>query len=115
MKTIESILKHAEQIGKEPGKPQDQRTLNLIKIGMRVAINEVQKWIPVEEELPENSQKWHYEVNKNYKYYNYVLCKSKNNKVFIARRYSFMNKNIGWNVSSTSENSITHWRPIEIE
>ena len=73
-----------------------------------------QRWIPVEEELPENSQKWHYEVNQNYKYYNYVLCKSKNNKVFIARRYSFMNKNIGWNVSSTSENSITHWRPIEL-
>lgn len=52
MKTIESILKHAEQIGKEPGKPQDQRMINNIKIGMRVAIAECQRWIPVDDELP---------------------------------------------------------------
>lgn len=74
-----------------------------------------QRWIPVEEELPEQSQKWHYETNQNYKYYDNVLCKSKNNKVFVARRYSFLNKNIKWNVSSTSESSITHWRPIELK
>ena len=74
-----------------------------------------QHWIPIDEELPEESQDWHHERNQNYKYYDNVLCKSKNNKVFVARRYSFLNENIRWNVSSTSENSITHWRQIELK
>lgn len=54
MKTIESILKHAEQIGKLPGQKQEQRNMNNIKIGMRLAIAECQKWIPVDENTPLN-------------------------------------------------------------
>ena len=81
----------------------------------KAGVEFAQRWIPVEEELPEESQDWHHERNQNYKYYDNVLCKSKNNKVFVARRYSFLNGNIKWNVSSTSENSITHWRQIELK
>ena len=102
MKTIESILKHAEQIGKEPGKPQDQRTLNLIKIGMRVAINEVQNWIPVEIEMP----------NKENGYIDrIVLIKSKNGQIIETAKYSStLNR---WLYSSIASRNPSYWRPID--
>jgi len=105
MKTIESILKHAEQIGKEPGKPQDQRTLNLIKIGMRVAINEVQKWIPVEIENPP--------VDEDLEHYSYVVEVKNGNKI----QSSFFNFETGqWRSIITGIIiNPTHWRLIEIE
>ena len=102
MKTIESILKHAEQIGKEPGKPQDQRTLNLIKIGMRVAINEVQNWIPVEIEMP----------NKENGYIDrIVLIKSKNGQIIETAKYSSTQNR--WLYCSLQGRNPSFWRPID--
>ena len=105
MKTIESILKHAEQIGKEPGKPQDQWTLNLIKIGMRVAINEVQKWIPVEIENPP--------VDEDLGNYSYTVEVKNGNKI----QSSFFNFETGqWrSVITGIIVNPTHWRLIEVE
>lgn len=97
MTTIESILKHAEQIGKEPGKPQDQRMINNIKIGMRVAISECQRWIQVSEELPNYDFKGYI----NFKLENHISCKKVDSQIefiYLCEAYGF-----------------THWRPIDLK
>lgn len=104
MKTIEKILKHAEQIGKEPGQKQDQRTINKLKIGMRFAVELAQKLIPIEQGLPpidesvENCQLS-------------ISCLIYKFETVEISRYSYWSKR--W-VCSFPE-SVTHWRPLEIK
>lgn len=93
MKTIESILKHAEQIGKEPGKPQDQLMISNIRIGMRVAIAECQRWMPIEEQSPENDSKV------------LLLAKHENGNIYITTYFN----------NRFCLADVTHWRPIELK
>jgi len=117
MKTIEQILKECDNIYKPIGKDPEQDRINSNRIAGRYCIDAIQKWIDVEQELPEQYQKWHYEKSKsqNYKYYDYVLCRTVNDKVFICRRYKFLDYEIAWDCSYYVEPSIVSWRPIQYE
>lgn len=117
MKTIEEFIEENafEIVHKEF--PTDDNWTNEIccEIGIRKGVEFAQRWISVEEELPEKSQRWHNESNSNYKYYDYVICKTKNRKYLITRRYQFLDHVINWAGSGALQDSITHWRPIELK
>jgi hypothetical protein len=70
-----------------------------------------QRWISVDEELPEQTM----EIKKvgDYRYTKVqVLVRSKNRYGTSTRSY---NPNHGWHWSNTNDDeSITHWRPIEL-
>jgi hypothetical protein len=107
MKTIKEILKHAENICKDPGTPQDQKSINKMKIAMRVAIDEVQRWIPVEEELPEKYEK--------------VLIKFRVAETNTQELLSdvidvgFYLKEKLFDIEQMAGITVTHWRPIELK
>ena len=77
----------------------------------------VQRWIPVEKELPEDSDN----LTQTEKYIyteNPVLVRTANGKYTVSKRSKFkQNKNSKWEWmgSSSFSDSITHWRPIEFK
>lgn len=72
-----------------------------------------QRWIPVEEELPENSM--NIESKGNYKYTPQVIYKTKNNKVGITRREEFLDHGFRWRGSGSLQYGIISWRPIDLK
>jgi len=70
-----------------------------------------QRWIFVEEELPEISMK--IESKGDYKYTPQVLYKTKNDKVGITRREEFLDHGFRWRGSGSLQDGIISWRPIE--
>lgn len=69
-----------------------------------------QKWIPVEEELPED----YMDITRNelYGYTENVIYKTSNGKHGIAYRNEFLDHGFKWSGSGTLQKSITHWRPL---
>lgn len=75
---------------------------------------EAQRWIPMDEELPERN----YETVSDQQYTHTVdsfLVKTRNGKVSVSKRISFMNGSFCWKGSGTFSDSVVSWRPIERE
>jgi hypothetical protein len=73
-----------------------------------------QCWISVDEELPEDTM----ETEKDGNYTSIVspvLIKTSNSKYAITKRQMFLNHGWEWKGSGTFNNSVTHWRPIELK
>jgi hypothetical protein len=73
-----------------------------------------QRWISVDEELPENAIET--TTEGNYKYTTSpVLVKTRNGQYTIAKRKEFLNHGWRWSGSGTFNDSVTYWRPIELK
>ena len=77
-----------------------------------VLLTEAQRWIPVEEELPEQFDNI---IQHNlYEYVeNPVVVKTSNGRFTVSKRYRFDGGLWYWSGSTSFSNSVTHWRPIE--
>lgn len=107
MKTIEEAAKEYERIHYYVDE----------KEAFRAGAEFAQRWIPVEEELPEDSDS----ITQTEKYTyteNAVLVRTVNGKYTVSKRSKFKgNENSKWEWigSSAFSDSVTHWRPIEIK
>lgn len=84
------------------------------KIGFKAGVKFAQRWIPVEEELPEKSM----ETMKDGNYTitaEPVLIKTSNGRHAIAKRKMFLDHGWNWSGSGTFNDIVTHWRPIELK
>ena len=76
-----------------------------------------QRWIPVEDELPEDSD----DLVQTEKYIyteNAVLVRTVNGKYSVSKRSKFKGNNNSkweWMGSSSFSDSVTHWRPIKLK
>jgi len=109
VKTIEEgVLEHIHNtIGEFLHKDQS------FKAGVEFA----QRWIPVEEEFPEDSDSLT-ETEKYTYTENSVLVRTINGKYTVSKRSKFkQNKDSKWEWmgSSSFSDSVTHWRPIELK
>ena len=98
MKTINSILKQAENICKPLGEQQDQISINKMMIAMRYAIDEVQKWVPIEKLQKEDVKVFLCNMNCPEDYY-----------------VGYLLDDCFWSYETGAElEGITHYRQIEI-
>jgi len=112
MKTMDE---KAKEYGAAMGNPE--KPINATYDGFKAGVEFAQRWIPIEEELPEKSDK--IVVSGFYSFTeNPVIVKTVNGKYSIAKRNLFHgNKNSKWEWmgSSSFSDSVTHWRPIELK
>jgi hypothetical protein len=73
-----------------------------------------QRWISVDEELPEDVTETIKEGNYTYTV-TPVLVKTSNGRYATAKRRMFLDHGWNWKGSGTFNNSVTHWRHIELE
>jgi hypothetical protein len=114
MKTIEEA---AREYSKDDNsyEPEDDCFLkDLAARSFEAGAKFAQRWISVEEELPENTMKT---ITKgDYKYTEYsVLVKSRNNRYTIVKRKEFLDHGWRWSGSTAFNDSVTHWRLIELK
>lgn len=70
-----------------------------------------QRWIPVEEELPENYMDIH--CLGNYTHTGKVIYKTEYLEYGVSWRTKYLDHKFKWNIRCLHKKSITHWRPIE--
>lgn len=114
MKKIEDLA--AEKYISERSLPERKRTPAENYIDWAVfGAREAQRWIPVEEELPEDSD--NLTQTEKYTYTeNPVLVRTINGKCAVSKRSKFKgneNSKWEWMGSSSFSDSVTHWRPVE--
>jgi len=84
-------------------------------MGFESGVDFAQHWIPVEEELPEDSD--NLTQTEKYTYTeNPVLVRTINGKYAVSKRSKFNgneNSKWEWMGSSSFSDSVTHWRPLE--
>lgn len=95
------------------GKINGSLLLSLIDLSKDIS-NFAQRWIPIEEELPEDSDILVH-TEKHVYTKNPVLVRTANGRHTVSKRSKFKGNENGkweWIGSSTFSYSVTHWRPI---
>ena len=99
MKTIEQAA--IEYALKECGSSIEmERDRVISERDFRAGAQFAQRWISVEDELPEIDIRVLYKNNVNYG---------------VAFRVPSIDNTVNWNIFQYPDNQITHWRPIELE
>lgn len=111
MKTIEKAAKDRFQY--DYG--EEIEITDARRYGFEFGVEFAQRWIPVEEELPEDSDNL-VQTEKYIYTENAVIARTVNGKYSVSKRSKFKgneNSKWEWMGSSAFSDSVTHWRPIE--
>jgi hypothetical protein len=101
-KTIEKAARESSiKAGYQPKIAADVIGQTVYECGFIAGAEFAQRWISVEDELPENSDN-----DRDF------LVKQSNGRIFLARNFR---NNRFWSLSFTEIKDITHWRLIELK
>jgi hypothetical protein len=107
-------MKTVKEAAKEYAKITDRASEGWVMSGFFACVEFAQRWISVDEELPEQTMETVKEGNYTHTAFS-VLVKTSNGRYATAKRRMFLDHGWTWKGSGTFNDSVTHWRYIELK
>ncbi|MDR1129828.1 MAG: hypothetical protein LBK96_02480 [Prevotellaceae bacterium] len=112
MKTVKEVAKSYVYNVVRGMSIEDEFSVSTIEYAFIDGVEFAQRWISVEEELPEYAMETVKEGNYTHTVSS-VIVKTSNGRYAIAKRRMFLDHGWEWMGSGTFNRSVTHWRRIE--